>query len=256
MGYDLARARMSMSYVEPKSWTDVATRLNELAAAILSLNQSLGCIDTDIRSVALSNARIGVLNSGLICNFLSRLETGALSSASFAAILGLVTLDGSPVGQTQIQDTMYIIEKCARNGMVTSYQFQIENMLVGLAVAFGLPNPPGFSTAAAAVLKHLKLSPSTIRHDVLNLPARLRNSFHSNGVHRDVKGRSFSLCLDGFTFNLDHGKSVTCAGWGHCVLALSHSIDVVREILIDPGTKALTMPILDEYATYIDGKAT
>ena len=87
----------------------------------------------------------------------------------------------------------------------------------------------------------------------LYLPAQLRNSLHSNGIHHGYKGECTTIEIGGFTFELIDGQKVSCAGWGHIVLALNASLEILEEILSSPKIETLKDPIRDQYVWELEG---
>jgi len=141
-----------------------------------------------------------------------------------------------------------MLNKSSRLGFSVLAQFQIENAFRNIAHELKLPpGRAGFYRTAAAVVKTLNLP--TDRLDVLNTPARIRNSLHSNGIHhRQHLSESPRVIIRGVTYEFLDGQPVTCAGWEHIAHALEASVGVLEEVCLAPAVRAIADPLMDQYA--------
>jgi hypothetical protein len=137
--------------------------------------------------------------------------------------------------------------RSSRLSLLTESQFQIEalfrNILLALGKALG---KDGFYNVAKDVLAAAGvIDPAKLR--ILNVPALIRNSMHTNGIHQGWKGSNTIEIIRGVEFRFEHGKPVHCGSWYHIVTALSASLEVVDEILSAAPVKAVHV-LPDAYA--------
>jgi hypothetical protein len=132
--------------------------------------------------------------------------------------------------------------------LVLLCQFQVEALLKNIfRELFNTSPPNGFYQTAVKVLVELGLPSGNI--DILNTPARIRNSLHGNGIHiRQHQNEPASVSVAGVVYNFQHGQRVSCAGWSHVTHALEQSILIVEKILQTPQVQAIPDPIFVAYA--------
>lgn len=169
----------------------------------------------DVRHLALINVWRDLLTSQMVVRIINELGD--------VVRRGLMSLEEA----TQTAEDW---EKFQRLGLVTLAQFRLEYMLGTLVRALGLTikGPPGFHNYARALVDGVGLSPADDKVKLLMLPAYLRNSLHSGGIHT---GKDFVDPLGRPRFEMKHGKLLHCVGWLHILDALDSSLSVVEELL-------------------------
>lgn len=228
-----------MSKAAPTSYSDVAERMRALADRLLAINQAGGYSGKDARGVALSNCRGLAASSVMLMNILTMGEEGKISGDDFLKLIGLK--DVTP------QVAADILEKTTRLGFVVLFQFQLENLLANIHRQLHSNDPPrGFYMLAQQFAR--MLPDSARKLELLNTPALIRNSLHSNGIHHGRGKSSTAVEIEGVEFEFVHGQKVSCAGWGHLALAFGASLDVMEEILTLPAVASVADPLLDQYA--------
>ena len=211
-----------------------------LSDRLMQLKKSGSYSDADARGLALSNCRLTCFAAIMVLNILVMGEEGRMSGDDFKKLVGMTS--------GTAQDASEILEKNQRLGFVLIFQFQIENLLANLYREIKKLQPPkGFYNVAKEMLALIPQNDQS-KLDTLNVPALIRNSLHSNGIHHGHKGSSSKLTIDGFIFEFNNLQKVSCAGWGHIVLACNAAISIVEEILNCSSVSALKDPILDQYA--------
>jgi hypothetical protein len=140
------------------------------------------------------------------------------------------------------------LEKVSRLSLVLLCQFQIESLLKNIYRELNRGQPPnGFYITAKVVLDTLGLPSNHI--DILNTPARIRNSLHGNGIHHQQHAQEPTLVkVGGIDYEFLDGQPVTCAGWPHVAHALEQSVLIVEEILQTPQVRAIPDPMYEAYA--------
>ena len=138
--------------------------------------------------------------------------------------------------------------RAARLFLLVESQFQIEAAFRTILVALGKPvEQQGFYNLAKAVLTEACVDDSPTKLRVLNVPALMRNSMHSNGIHHGYKGASTVEVVSGIEFRFEDGKRVSSAGWFHIVTALTAAIDVVDMVFTSPAVAAFN-ELPDDYS--------
>src|SRR5687768_9331053 len=85
-----------------------------------------------------------------------------------------------------------------------------------------LENVTGVAREARVVLTAVGLPLD--RMEILNTPARIRNSLHANGIHhRQHPGETARVTINGVLYEFIDRNPVTCASWEHIAHALKSS---------------------------------
>jgi hypothetical protein len=158
-------------------------------------------------------------------------------------LIGLTTI--TPQGVQMAGD---MLNQSSRFGFVVLGQFQIENALRNVSRELRLPSGgTGFYRVANAVIAAVGLPAD--RMDILNTPARLRNSLHANGIHhRQHPSETTRVVVAGVQYDFIDGRPVRCAAWEHIAHALEASIGVLEEVFLTPAVQAIQDPMMDHYA--------
>ncbi len=226
------------------SYADQSKCVSELADACLVLREKLGYSDPDARTVALDNITAIARSGQMILNLLDSWVKGDESIRQvMPQLLGLqtVTSDGVRIARN-------MLNKSAKLSLAVLAQFQIENVLRNIARELGLPDAgTRFYHCARAVLTALSI-PSD-RMDILNTPARIRNSLHANGIHHQQHpSEPPCVSIRGVTYEFWDGHPVSCASWEHIAHALEASVGILGEAFLTPQIRQLADPMLDQYA--------
>ncbi len=227
-----------------ESHADQSLCVSELAEACFSLKKQLGYSDPDARSVALDNVGSIACSGQMTLNLLDSWAKGdEIVRHVIPQLVGLtrVTLQG-------VQTAGDLLGKTAKLALAVLAQFQVENALRNVHRELRLGSPgAGFYRCASAVLAHLVLQPD--RMEILNTPARIRNSLHSNGIHhRQHPQENPLVVINGVRFEFTDGQKVECASWEHIAHALEASIRVLEEVFRHPRVLQIADPMMDQYA--------
>lgn len=130
--------------------------------------------------------------------------------------------------------------------------FLMRDMLRNLLVALGHSDaPPAFYRIAEAILNAVTIDDIQTKLRTLNLVALLRNSLHSNGLHKPPHRSSTQIDINGVQYKFIYGDRVRCAGWAYIIHALDAGLDVIEDILLSPEIVALPDPVNDRYASIV-----
>jgi hypothetical protein len=137
--------------------------------------------------------------------------------------------------------------KAQKVALVVLAQFQIEGLFHNVARELGLPQHRGFFRAMKGVVEHTGLTSHDVQ--ILNTPARIRNSLHANGIHHAAHSNEpEAVLVAGIEYVFKDGEVVRCASWEHIAHALEASIGVVRAVLTSERVQAIPDPMFEGYA--------
>jgi hypothetical protein len=219
---------------------------DSLANACTNLRKNRSYSDQDARGAALNSCFAIARSAQLILNLLDSWAIGDEVIRQFIPqVLGLKTVTKEAVdycGST--------IDKTNKLAFVLLSQFQIENLLANILRELHLREPRGFYQLSKTIVDHFAIEKEA--HDILYLPAAIRNSLHSNGIHKLPKSWADKrVRLDGVEYRFKLDSPVSCASWAHIAHALEHSIAVLSDILDAPEVNAINDPMFDHYTWHI-----
>lgn len=94
----------------------------------------------------------------------------------------------------------------SRMSFIANFNFQIENFFKTLLVELGIQDiPKGFYNIVKQILAKAKIPNADKKLDVLYTLARIRNAFHSNGIHTEP---TKSITVNGQVFHFIKGRTV------------------------------------------------
>lgn len=207
-----------------------------------SLRKRLGYSDQDARALVLNNLRSISYASQMTINLLDRWAIGDEAVRSIIPqLLGI-----KEITQRSLKIAGDMLHKTAKLSLVLLGQFQIENCLRTLARELNLSSrQTGFYRMAEGLL--IEIGIPNDRLEILNTPALIRNSLHSNGIHHGYGGVDTVVTVGGIVYQFCHEKRVQCATIEHIAHALETSVGVLDEVFHSPKVIALADPIMDQY---------
>lgn len=138
--------------------------------------------------------------------------------------------------------------RASRLFLLLESQFQVEALFRNLLRALGWTTQTiGYYNVANELLAAAGLPNPNAKLRVLNVPALMRNSMHSNGIHQGWKNTDTIEVIDGLEFRFEHGKPVHCGSWYHIVTALSAGFNIIDELLMSPPIREL-VDVADSYS--------
>ena len=226
-----------MPYTDPSSYREASERLGELSDRLSDIREGGSYQTEDARYIALRQCREAVLASRMITTMLANVEEERFTAERFQELVGV----GPP------QEASEKLSEVSRLGLVVLYQFQIENLLKNLIAATGGEAPRSYYKIAKLIVETVTLRDPARAFGILYTPALIRNSFHSNGYHKDKRNPSWCIDIDGCTFSFAIGDKVSCAGWGHITRVLNGVASVIGEVLESSEIAAVSGLIPDQY---------
>jgi hypothetical protein len=225
-----------MPFVNPdKTFLEQADRVSKFEDACADVIDRQGSLKTDARRIHLENIRSAATASSDILRILHWCEQAG--NTSLAGVLGLAD---ATHGQMHQQDLL----RAGRLFFLVETQFQIETMFRNILAALGQSVPNGFYNVAKNVLAASGILDQGAKLDLLNIPALMRNSMHTNGLHHGFRNSSTNIKINGVDFDFNHGKKVDCGSWLHITTALSSSIGIIEEIL--QSAPVTSLPLIDD----------
>jgi hypothetical protein len=124
-----------------------------------------------------------------------------------------------------------------RNSLTTKIHFKIDNLLKNVLQALkAMPGKTGFWYISDAILEEVGLGRTGKEKKILSVLANLRNSYHSNGIH---KNESLSVQVEGMQYDFCRGNRVECASWHHIIVIIGANISVLESILLSTKVSRL-----------------
>lgn len=225
-----------MNAISNPPWSTLAKQMRELSLRILSIRDSIGYSKKDARNIVLTNCCIISTSSQLILNMFSSIEKGIIGVKEFESIF-----DIPKPAQKEANENL---EKITRLGLLILFQFQIENFFKNLLRELGVSTKWGFYNICKNLLSSITIDDDKSKLDILNTPASIRNSFHSNGIHY---GEEKSIVINGIKYEFINGKMIKCGSWLHILNLLNAVVSILEDILISNEIKSIEETIKDEY---------
>lgn len=116
--------------------------------------------------------------------------------------------------------------------------FDIEHFLATVSKALGLPTKKGFFNISKQVLQYLDIEDQEKKLRVLNVPAKIRNSLHNDGVFNEKE--DYEIVLRGRHYKLTVGTKVDCSGWNNLYIFFDEVLNILVEICERPSVRQLT----------------
>ncbi|MCI0706843.1 MAG: hypothetical protein L0Y80_05080 [Ignavibacteriae bacterium] len=187
--------------------------------------------DTDSRRVSLNNMMMAADAAMATLRLLSWAKEGGEST-----IINILKLSKPEYINLVAEDML----RASRLFLLLESQFQIETLFRNILLALNHPvQKQGFYAIANELLTMTEIADREIKLRLLNVPALMRNSMHSNGIHYGYKGSSTIEMIDNVEFRFEHGQRVQCGSWFHIITALRCSLNIVDELLETTRIKAL-----------------
>lgn len=228
-------------YAVCSSYAEQSKCVGEVAAAAEQICREFAYSHHDARWIALNNIATTAKANQLVLNLLDSWSRGdERVRAAIPHLLGIATV--TPEAVKSAGDWL---GSNSRLGFVLIAQFQIENLVKNLSRELNLKLPQPYYTAVRNLLERLGLSHGL---ETLNVPALIRNSLHSNGIHHGYRGESKTVVVHGVTYEFVHGHRVRCASWEHVAHALEGSLGVLGQVLDHHDVRSIADPMMDAYA--------
>ena len=218
-----------MAFIRAQNWKE---RLDQLQALKDKCNQIIGSLGIpqerekeDVRTLAIIQVR-------QFCNTLA-----------LAPIILHVQYEKSKGNDIQkvfclpndeaLKSFLGDLKKNCKASFVTMAQFALENSIE--RVLDSIPNQKGcrnFSSSSKQLLQVAGINDT--KHDILMVPARIRNSLHGAGIYNGPS-KCVDICGEQYVFT--KGQRVSCVTWSHVFHAFCNCLDIYREMLSSPEVK-------------------
>jgi len=108
-------------------------------------------------------------------------------------------------------------------------QFALENCIERVLDAIPGEKAQGtFSKSSLRLLDVAKIADHQTKHDILMVPAWIRNALLSADFHDPS---SKAVVIDEEVYEFENGKKLSCASWSHLMHCLLSALDIYEEIL-------------------------
>ncbi len=211
-----------MAFHLATSWKERGLQLQGLKDKCNSIIGTLDLPDDDARTQALVQVR-------QLCNTLAAVSIKLQQNSEIGsnvpvimALLGIQEVSG-------LKSVLGDLNKNAKLSFVTMCQFSLENCVYGiLASLSGRSNSARFSEESRRLIRLAGLDRPADKHQLILVPAWIRNTLHSGGIHRRS---SKTVVVDGEPYRFVKGERLECGTWSHLFHAVLHALDVYAEIL-------------------------
>lgn len=226
-----------------KSHSDQCKCLNDLANQCIVIRNKNKYPSHDARTVGLNNLE-GITRSGqMILNLLDSWTIGDNNIRQIIPqLIGLKT-----VTQESVKEAGNLLNKSSKLSFCILGQFQIENLIrnIGRDLKVNI-NSTGFYRVAASLLKTLNFKDSDM--EILNVPSRIRNSLHGNGIHHSQsRDEKEEVDVKGVKYIFRDKEKVSCTDWEHISNAFEGSLEIIDKIIGKPEVNGIP-EIIDQYA--------
>jgi hypothetical protein len=121
------------------------------------------------------------------------------------------------------------LNKNAKLSFITMVQFALENCIECVLNALPRVKALGkFSKSARRLIEVAKINDPEIKHQILMVPAWIRNTLHAAGIHSYA---SKTVNIDGIPYVFEKGQRFSCGSWSHLFHAIQHALDVYEEMI-------------------------
>lgn len=210
------------------TFLDLASDLKKLIDKTSEIEKDKNWKKGDCRHETLGALRYLFSGPLILMNILDTFEKSPLSEEDLKRVMG--------IANGKLESAMERLQKPYRLGFVSQYQFIIEHLFKNLIEALNSKLPKGYWNISEEILK-LSQTCNDIKHKTLNVLAKVRNTYHSNGLHSEDDW-SHVIGEVEYKFKKDH--QISCATWNHIITAMDATLDIIQEIYSCPKIKSLT----------------
>jgi hypothetical protein len=219
-----------------KNWKDRGLQIQALKGKCNHILAKLSLPNEDARAE-------GIVHLRQLCNTLAavpiKLQQNAERPVNVRIIMQLLGLQRPEDLQACLSD----FNKNSKASFITMAQFALENCISHILDAIpGEREQGAFSRSSLRLLKVTGVPHHQAKHEILMVPAWIRNALHSAGIHNRA---TKTVVVDGESFRFEKGKRLSCASWGHLVHCLSSALDIYEEMLCSSLVKSIpNVPIV------------
>ncbi len=205
-----------------KTWEERGLQIQAIKDKCNHILEKLALPNDDARAE-------GIIHVRQFCNTLAavpiKLQQNAEIRGNVPIIMQLLGLQCPEHLKSCLGD----FNKNAKASFITSAQFALENCIERVLDALPGEKAQGkFSKSSLRLLQVTKVADHQTKHEILMVPAWIRNSLHSAGIHSRA---SKTIVIDGECYKFEKGKRLSCASWSHLMHCLSNALDIYEEML-------------------------
>ncbi|MHC4068107.1 MAG: hypothetical protein ACYS18_02095 [Planctomycetota bacterium] len=171
----------------------------------------------------------GIIHVRQFCNTLAAVPMKLQQNAEIRGNVPIIMRLLGMQHPEHLESCLGDLNKNAKPSFITMTQFALENCIERVLDA--LPGEKGqgtFSKSSLHLLKVTKIAGHQTKHEILMVPAWIRNALHSACIHRRA---SKTVVIDGESYKFEKGKRISCASWSHLMHCLSNALDIYEEML-------------------------
>lgn len=205
-----------------KNWQKRGRQVQEVKDKCNHIIEKLDLPNDDARTE-------GIIHVRQFCNTLAfvpiKLQQQAEIRQNIPTIMRLLGLQRPEYLQFCLGD----LNKNAKVSFITMTQFVLENCIERVLDAMPDEKAQGtFCKSSLRLLEIAKVANHHSKHEILMVPARIRNALHAGGIHNRT---SKTVMIDGESYKFEKGKRPSCASWSHLMHCLSNALDIYEEML-------------------------
>lgn len=204
-----------------KTWKERGLQMQVVKDKCNYILEKLALPNDDVRAE-------GIIHVRQFCNTLAavpiKLQQNAENKRNVSIIIQLLGLKRPEHFKSCLVD----LNKNAKVSFITMTQFALENCIERVLDAIPGEKAQGsFSKSSLRILEVTKIADHQKKHDILMVPAWIRNTLHSAGIHSRT---SKTIVIDGESYKFEKGKRLSCASWSHLMHCLLNALDIYGEI--------------------------
>ena len=205
-----------------KSWKERGLQIQAVKDKCNRILKGLALPDSDARAA-------GIIHVRQFCNTLAavpiKLQQNAEVRQNVPIIMQLLGLQCPQDLKSCLED----LDDNARASFITMAQFALENCIKRVLDTIPDEKTQGtFCKSSLRLLEVTKVSNHLSKHEILMVPAQIRNALHSAGIY---SGRSKTVIIDGESYKFKEETRLSCASWSHLTHCLLNALDIYEEML-------------------------
>lgn len=212
-----------MPFTLAKTWKQRAGQGQEIKDKCNAIVNRLALPKTDARAQAMIHVR-------QLCSTLALLPIKLLHEATPGQNVTLVLrVLGSP-STADLKRLLGDLKKNVKVAFLTMVQFALEHCIKQIVDALPCERASHtFACSAKQLVQMTGVKPAKEKLDLLLLPAYIRNTLHSNGIHRH---NNKTFAVDGETYAFVQGERFSSASWSHIFHVIFCALSVYEEIFL------------------------
>lgn len=214
-----------------KNWKERGLQIQDVKDKCNRILKQLALPNDDARAQ-------GIIHVRQFCNTLAavpiKLQQNAENRRKVSSIMQLLGLQRIEHLKSCLGD----LNKNAKVSFITMTQFALEHCIERVLDAIPGEKAQGtFSRSSLRLLEVTQVADHQRKLDMLMVPAWIRNTLHSAGVHSRT---SRIVVIDGESYRFEKGKRISCASWSHLMHCLLNVLDIYEEMLCSSVVTSIT----------------